>query len=193
LEEIGGYSSQLREAGFEGCEDFSLQLAIASRYRFAVVPEYLVGYRSTGTNMSSDRVRMARSQSLVLDDYLARCGPAAALAIREAILRNDCELFIRAFKRGQGWMAAQTFSRIARNRPSVLLHLAWRIQTAAFRMVLSRRKILAPVEQFSESSEALEPFRSELCRTMTALKKVDDELGPHRAYLCRPTKPGSPK
>ncbi len=57
----GGYDPRLRAAGFEGGEDYLLQLKIARERQFAVVPEYLVGYRLHGRNMSHDPIRMLMS------------------------------------------------------------------------------------------------------------------------------------
>ncbi len=45
---------------------------------FAVVPRYLVGYRATPGNMSSDLLQMFRSTELVLDEYRAKYPEHAA-------------------------------------------------------------------------------------------------------------------
>jgi glycosyltransferase involved in cell wall biosynthesis len=88
LEEIGGYSSTLREASAQGCEDLLLQLRIALRYRFGTVPEYLVGYRQSPGNMSSDQERMFRSSLLALTMVLAECPNLSELEKRGLIARN---------------------------------------------------------------------------------------------------------
>jgi Glycosyl transferase family 2 len=59
--ECGGYDPSLRDAGFEGTEDFLLQLRLASRYPVDVVPEYLVGYRRGAGAMSERNEVMGRS------------------------------------------------------------------------------------------------------------------------------------
>jgi glycosyltransferase involved in cell wall biosynthesis len=43
----------------DACADYLLQLELAMRTWFALVPGYLVAYRVTGTNISSDAVRMS--------------------------------------------------------------------------------------------------------------------------------------
>jgi glycosyltransferase involved in cell wall biosynthesis len=58
---VGGYDTELRQRGLEGCEDYLLQLMIADRWLVDVVPEWLVGYRRTVNSMSSDPKRMFRS------------------------------------------------------------------------------------------------------------------------------------
>ncbi|MDI1296701.1 MAG: glycosyltransferase family 2 protein, partial [bacterium] len=48
---VAGYDTGLRAQGAEGCEDYSLYFALAERYRFALVPQTLVGYRESAANM----------------------------------------------------------------------------------------------------------------------------------------------
>jgi glycosyltransferase involved in cell wall biosynthesis len=66
LEKVGLYNYQLRQQKAQGCEDWDLYLRIAEFYEFAVVPEFLVGYRKTPNTMSKDYEQMARSHSLML-------------------------------------------------------------------------------------------------------------------------------
>jgi GT2 family glycosyltransferase len=71
LTEVGGYDPSLRELGAQGCEDVLLQLQIARRHPVACVPEYLVGHRRHGRNMSSGFDRMVRSWRLAYDQAAA--------------------------------------------------------------------------------------------------------------------------
>jgi glycosyltransferase involved in cell wall biosynthesis len=91
LEEIGGYSPALLEAGAQGCEDLLLQLKIALHYQFGTVPEYLVGYRLLPDNMSADQERMLRSSLLALTMALADRPDGAALEQRGLIAKNIWE------------------------------------------------------------------------------------------------------
>jgi glycosyltransferase involved in cell wall biosynthesis len=68
LQEVGGYDPSLRARGAQGCEDFGIYLAVAERWEFDLVPEYLVGYRTVDGSMSGDHVRMARSWEIVIAD-----------------------------------------------------------------------------------------------------------------------------
>lgn len=79
----GGYDSGLHAAGAQGCEDLKLYLAIAENYHYAVAPGYLTGYRIMPGNMSSNGLRMIRSQRLVLDP-IARRLPALRRDINRA-------------------------------------------------------------------------------------------------------------
>ena len=63
--DAGGYDATLRQRRAQGCEDLKLYLAIAERWQFAVVPEYLTGYRQGSASMSSDVLQMWRSWQIV--------------------------------------------------------------------------------------------------------------------------------
>ena len=65
--EAGGFDPGLRDNGIEGCEDYLLQLKLAQRYEFGLMPEYLVGYRVYSPRMSSDGARMQASKQHVLE------------------------------------------------------------------------------------------------------------------------------
>lgn len=69
LEKVGLYDWQLRQQKAQGCEDWDLYLRIAEYYEFAVVPEFLVGYRKTPQTMSKDYEQMARSHDLMLQAH----------------------------------------------------------------------------------------------------------------------------
>jgi hypothetical protein len=72
LEEVGGYDPGLRAAGAEGCEDWKMQLLLAERCDFEVVPQYLVGYRRLPTSMSANFWAMWRSRELVREEMRRR-------------------------------------------------------------------------------------------------------------------------
>jgi glycosyltransferase involved in cell wall biosynthesis len=66
LVEVGGYSCELKQRNAQGCEDWDLYLRLAERYHFAVVPEFLVGYRKRAGSMSRNAHTMAKSHELML-------------------------------------------------------------------------------------------------------------------------------
>ncbi len=68
LEQIGGYSTELRRSNAQGCEDWDLYLRLAEHYEFDVVPEFLVGYRKLDSGMSQDFSQMAKSQQMMLEN-----------------------------------------------------------------------------------------------------------------------------
>ena len=77
-----GFESGLRASGAQGCEDLLFYCRVAETYRFAVVPEYEIGYRYLPNNMSSDMTRMFRSWILVADEMAARHPDRVALLDR---------------------------------------------------------------------------------------------------------------
>lgn len=82
FEALGGYSSALHEAGAQGCEDLLLQLRFSLHYRFGFVPEYLIGYRESPGNMSSNNEQMLRSGVIMMTMALAECPGFPELAER---------------------------------------------------------------------------------------------------------------
>jgi glycosyltransferase involved in cell wall biosynthesis len=72
LKELGGYDTSLKARKAQGCEDWRLFLQIAEGGHFAVVPDYLTGYRQVPTAMSRDVEQMLRSDALVRSEMLMR-------------------------------------------------------------------------------------------------------------------------
>ena len=68
LVDCGGFDTGLRARAAQGCEDLRLWLRIAEHYEFAVVPEFLVGYRRDAASMSQNIDEMRRSYSLVIGE-----------------------------------------------------------------------------------------------------------------------------
>jgi Glycosyl transferase family 2 len=79
----GGFDGGLQARGAHGCEDYLFYFRVARSYRFALVPQPLVGYRLLSHNMSSDRPRMFRSWIMVQDEMLAR-HPQCSRLIKQA-------------------------------------------------------------------------------------------------------------
>jgi glycosyltransferase involved in cell wall biosynthesis len=65
----GGFDASLRARNAQGCEDMLIALRIAEQFEFRVLPQYLVGYRRTATNMSGDVRQMQRSCDIVLAEF----------------------------------------------------------------------------------------------------------------------------
>jgi glycosyltransferase involved in cell wall biosynthesis len=66
LNHVGGFDRNMGKSE-QGCEDWDWLLRIAERYKYAVVPEFLVGYRQVNGSVSSDTERMWRSLNIVLN------------------------------------------------------------------------------------------------------------------------------
>jgi glycosyltransferase involved in cell wall biosynthesis len=124
LIDANGFQSGLRAAGAEGCEDWLLFCRVAEKYRYAVVPEHLIGYRYLPHNMSSNRPRMLRSWMLAHDEMLAR-----QPGHRDALKRG-----VRNYG---GWLVRDALSMNGlRQLPPLLLLLARRYPSIALEILL---------------------------------------------------------
>jgi glycosyltransferase involved in cell wall biosynthesis len=66
LDVVAGYDSGFREHSEQGCEDWDFYLRLSERYRFCVVPDFLIAYRKVTGRMSCNAKRMAQSQNYML-------------------------------------------------------------------------------------------------------------------------------
>jgi glycosyltransferase involved in cell wall biosynthesis len=80
--EVHGYDETLRANHAQGCEDMMIQLRIARDFPVAVVPEYLVGWRQHGRNMSCDIDQMRRSYQLVFQTLVEEGAPIPRNVVR---------------------------------------------------------------------------------------------------------------
>lgn len=112
--DAGGYDASLRDRKAQGCEDYQLYLRIAERRTFAVVPEFLTGYRQTQSNMSSDASQMLRSWDLVTTEILAR-HPRFHGEMRRSTFWFLWWLFQRAVRAGRVKVAARLLTRMTSN------------------------------------------------------------------------------
>jgi glycosyltransferase involved in cell wall biosynthesis len=111
VEEAGGYDEQLR-----GCEDYKLLFRIAERHRFALVRDFLVGYRDRPDSLSSDFDQMLETH--------ARCEaefgfghPERVAALRRNRTRLMRFMASRCYRGGEWRSAARLLWRMAREDP----------------------------------------------------------------------------
>jgi glycosyltransferase involved in cell wall biosynthesis len=199
LDDIGGYSSSLRCQGAEGCEDFFLQLSIAAKHRFEVVPEFLVGYRRFPGNMSSNRVRMLLSRRLVLLSFLERCSTVVRPVLLDAINRNDYEIVRIGANSGKYGAVARTLARTLTSSPVQFMNILKNISSvlarrtsrksgiAEFSGTVAKRK---PYSDYSQIDPDLRSLDGSNENTKSALADLDSELGPRGGYLDRPREMG---
>jgi glycosyltransferase involved in cell wall biosynthesis len=124
LAKTGTYQSWLRELKAEGCEDFLLQLIIAMHYRFIVVPEFLIGYRVMPGSISSDSVRMMRSQILVLDAVAVRCTALPTTPFRLVRLKHRISLLIELLRSRRYQDLFSEFNLVQNPDPSLIILVA---------------------------------------------------------------------
>lgn len=82
---VGGFDPSYADSGIGGCEDLDFELKLAARYRIAVVPQFLVGYRQYAGNMSSDHLRMSRAIVETVRRAIAANPDLPHLAVRCAL------------------------------------------------------------------------------------------------------------
>jgi glycosyltransferase involved in cell wall biosynthesis len=66
LERVGPFDPKFTRVT-QGCEDWDLLLRIAEQFKYAVVPEFLVGYRQVNGSVSSNAGRMWTSFQLLME------------------------------------------------------------------------------------------------------------------------------
>jgi hypothetical protein len=139
LEEVGGYETDLRRRGAQGCEDFLLQVLIARRWKVACVPEYLTGYRYGSGSMSTDWDRMALSHRVMLDHVARRHPetPPGVLAASEALARAS--LAVRRLHRLRPAAAAAELWRALRLDAGAGARVALGYGAHTARGIVSRR------------------------------------------------------
>jgi glycosyltransferase involved in cell wall biosynthesis len=143
IEFAGFYDVGLRASGCEGAEDYKMYLEIAEQYEFAIVPDYLTGYREYSGNMSSDVARMVRSRDICVDEFAMR-HPELRDAIENGRTRFLRVMIIRSVRERQFAVAARLFATMLRRNPLGAAHAL--IETVKNR-VTRRRKHLSPGQE----------------------------------------------
>jgi glycosyltransferase involved in cell wall biosynthesis len=95
----GGYDVSLAARGAIMCEDLKFNLNLAERCDFALVPEFLVGYRLHAQNMSNNTAEMLRSRCIVLDEVRVQHPelPASLFRWGRALNARSCsQVYLRA-------------------------------------------------------------------------------------------------
>lgn len=133
----GGYDPSLRARGFEGCEDLSLYLHLATKHAFAVVPEYLTGYRQTVASMSSKCWQMYRSFRLVEGEQI-RLRPEAQGDLRLGRATMLAWLLRNALSRGDLAIAVRLAPRLALIAPGEATDILWQYALRRWRKVLGQ-------------------------------------------------------
>ena len=109
--EAGGYDEQLR-----GCEDYKLLFRIAERHRFALVRDFLVGYRDRPDSLSSDFDLMLKTHAHC--EAVFACGhPERVAALRRNRTRLMRFMASRCYRGGEWGTAARLVWRMAREDP----------------------------------------------------------------------------
>lgn len=130
LAETGGYDEAFRYA-----QDYLFSLSIAERYDFAVVPEFLVGYRRTPGSWSGNLVGLTDFHGRVLAEarrrhpelparlfrwsMAASCFPAAGKSLRRGRLLQGLSLLARSMLLDPALLLTPMARRRPRREPGV--------------------------------------------------------------------------
>lgn len=128
----GGFEPALRAAGAQGCEDILFYCRVAEHYSFALVPDYLVGYRQYRESMSGNLDVMLRSWLMVVGE-MRRRHPGKQRLLREGVRRYGRWLVRRAIHWRRPGSLARILLRLAAHYPRIALKLALVEVPGAFR------------------------------------------------------------
>jgi glycosyltransferase involved in cell wall biosynthesis len=87
VEAAGGYDVTLRARQAEGCEDQALYFALAQKWNYTFVPQYLIAYRRHAGAMSQNQQMMVLSHAFFLSDLQKLRPPVTGLYFHRAIAR----------------------------------------------------------------------------------------------------------
>jgi hypothetical protein len=121
LEAVGGFDERLWDAGAVRCEDRKLFLDLAERYDFALVPEFLVGYRQYRAQGSWSYESMLRSHLLIVEDIRRRRPELPKRLFRWSVGRVEFYLGLRAVSLGDLRRGGALCLAALRHDPSLAL------------------------------------------------------------------------
>jgi glycosyltransferase involved in cell wall biosynthesis len=114
---VGGYDCNLRP---QGAEDWKFYLALSEICEFAVIPEYLVGYRQSAGSLSRNVAGMAQSTELVVR-WMIEKWPELSVELRRLRKYNtNAYLAWTALRNKQLLKALQYWAGACRARPVTL-------------------------------------------------------------------------
>ena len=117
------YSTELSTLTEGGTEDWLLQLQLASHFEVACTRAYLAGYRARGGSMSSDRLRMARSE-IRMFEIIRREMPDRSPRLVERRLACSRARHALMHMRGAPASAAAGFASALMRFPGAVLEVA---------------------------------------------------------------------
>lgn len=106
---------------FNACADYLLQLELAMRTRFAVVPAYLTGYRVSADNVSSDALRMIRGHVQMLELLVPRFRGADRRIAERQLSQWRARLGLVLLRRGKVVEGSLAVARGVRTSPSAAI------------------------------------------------------------------------
>lgn len=142
---VGGYESSWAARGLGGCEDLDFELKLGAKYPIAAVPLYLVGYRVSPGNMSSDKIRMARAVIETVSTHITMFGQLPEWAEKAALASTSAYALFN-YTQGRHWkLYMSEFRRLCRIDPSRAWGVAGRLvkdELLGVRTLIRKRRSL---------------------------------------------------
>lgn len=136
---VGGFDPTYRDLHAGGSEDLDFELKLAARFPISVIPEYLVGYRSYEGNMSSDKDRMARSVTALVEKHIRLNPDLSKKCANWARGNRDNYCFVIYFQQRHFRNALKMMARMISSDPVMAAyHLSWQLPKVATRWAYRR-------------------------------------------------------
>jgi glycosyltransferase involved in cell wall biosynthesis len=133
---VGGFESSWAARGLGGCEDLDFELKLAAKYPITAVPLYLVGYRESPGNMSSDNIRMASAAIATISTHIRMFAQLPEWA-EKAALAQTSGYALGNYTKGRHWkLALREFRQLCRTdllRACTLI--GWRVKEKLLRLL----------------------------------------------------------
>jgi glycosyltransferase involved in cell wall biosynthesis len=145
---VGGFESSWAARGLGGCEDLDFELKLAAKYPIAAVPLYLVGYRESPGNMSSDKIRMARAAIETISAHIMMFAQLPAWA-EKAALASTSGYALANYTKGRHWkLAMWEFRQLCRtDLPRAWTLSGWLVKDELRRLLTPIREGRSPKQQ----------------------------------------------
>jgi glycosyltransferase involved in cell wall biosynthesis len=111
---VGGFEPSWATRGLGGCEDLDFELKLAARYPIGALPLYLMGYRISPGQMSSNKSRMARAAIETIRSHI-EAGPPLPDWAAKAAMTHVSAYAVSNYTKGRHWkLAASEFLHLGR-------------------------------------------------------------------------------
>jgi cellulose synthase/poly-beta-1,6-N-acetylglucosamine synthase-like glycosyltransferase len=171
---VGGFDESLRH----GCEDLDFCLRVAERFAFAVLPEFLVGYRQRSDSMSHNVRLMEPAHERVIARVCERHPELPARLFRWSRARFAVHLARASFRSDKPLDALPFLAKALLRDPGLILSLPYQAAAARLLALFSARR-----DDPRPFGQAFESGISELTRG--PLPKVPAFECRRRAYISR--------
>jgi glycosyltransferase involved in cell wall biosynthesis len=178
IDAVGGYDATLQP---QGADDWKLYFALSEVCEFAVIPEYLVGYRQTSGSVSRNLTAMGQSMESVASWIFEKRPNLPKMHKRQAMHSIHAFMSRRAFDNYQFGAALRYHAKALKAYPGKLLERDALIFVARclFRMTGLRRAMFGrpagtspPPVRFQDFADELEKAINSVGTSATATREL---------------------